>query len=184
MFTVAQGSLVALRQSTGEQLWERPLAPLGRSWADHATCLAVVGDRVVISLLGSTVGFDVNDGEPVWQISGEDAGGPWTVWDGTLYSPGKVFRAVDVASGTVIVEGPGASSSAPPPPAPTFRGTPVVTDTHVFIGDSLAGRVWAFDRHTLTPVWMYRPPGGGVGERMVIAGGRLYSQAGPLRCIG
>lgn len=184
LFTMAHGSLVALHRSTGDQLWERPLAPFGRSWADHATCLAAVGDRVVLSLLGSTVGFDVNDGEPVWKITGEGASGPWGVYEGTLYAPGKVFRAVDVASGTVIVEGPGVPKSTPPPLAPTFRGTPAVTEKHVFIGDSPAGRIWAFDRDTLTPIYMYRPPGGTLGERMVSAGGRLYVQAGSLRCIG
>jgi outer membrane protein assembly factor BamB len=206
-FVVADGvvlttwldDLVALRLRDGVVLWRRSLKEFGERTFWPASPMALSGTTLLLHSNQALLAFAVNTGKLRWQRPGMLCK-PRTICEGVAYviEPGGQIQtlpsavvALNLRTGSELARadtGAGAFADAPAP-LPMFTSAPAVGAHHVFAVET--GRIWAFDRKTLKPVWMTRPPAMGgpwttpvaYGKRLLVKGadGRLFCFQGPGR---
>jgi outer membrane protein assembly factor BamB len=113
--------------------------------------------------------FDARDGNLLWTCKW--ARGARTVYDERIFITrfhGE-YLIVDLADGKVLLRQRRLNGRR------NFTTTPVVSQTHVFVGDT-SGTMWALERDTGEVVWKHRPKGmtGYMAAKPAVVGKRIY----------
>lgn len=143
--------VLSLSATDGSEAWMLALQDHGvranrGSWEPH-----VFGGTLLFRLDDGIASVDVASGSLRWKV--RVAGQPGFSAERVALASGSRLTVLDVADGRMLfTEDAGKVLGR----NNEFTSAPVVSDTHVFVGDD-SGTLWAFELETGTAVWSDRP---------------------------
>lgn len=193
VITMRGPELVAIDLAAGTVRWSSTVVGLAADPGSVVTGIAADGEVLITGLGPALLRNDLRSGAPLWRFSasGLDStatrtGPHWALSGGAVYAAADTsLIALDCETGEVRMDLPSAAQSfaGTPAPRPRFRGVPFVAGASVFVMDDAGERLWAVERTSGQPQWMYRAPRGITSLRPIAAGERLFVQGPDLFCF-